>query len=57
MLCHHGGLYDFPKVVDFGLVKDLDPGGDPALTRADLIAGTLDDRLTLTRRLDNPAGS
>jgi serine/threonine-protein kinase len=40
ILCCQGGLYDFPKVVDFGLVKDLDPGADPALTRADTIAGT-----------------
>ena len=40
LLCRQGGLYDFPKVVDFGLLKDLDPGGDAALTRADLIAGT-----------------
>jgi serine/threonine-protein kinase len=40
ILCRQGGLYDFPKVVDFGLVKDLEPGGDPALTRADVIAGT-----------------
>jgi len=40
ILCRQGGLYDFPKVVDFGLVKDLEPGGDAALTRADVIAGT-----------------
>jgi serine/threonine protein kinase len=40
ILCRQGGLYDFPKVVDFGLVKDLEPVGDAALTRADVIAGT-----------------
>ena len=40
ILCRQGGLYDFPKVVDFGLVKDLEPGDDAALTRADVIAGT-----------------
>jgi serine/threonine-protein kinase len=40
ILCRQGGLYDFPKVVDFGLVKTLDPGADAALTRADVIAGT-----------------
>jgi serine/threonine-protein kinase len=40
ILCRQGGLHDFPKVVDFGLVKDLDPAGDAALTRADVIAGT-----------------
>jgi hypothetical protein len=40
ILCRQGGLYDFPKVVDFGLVKDLEPAGDAALTHADVIAGT-----------------
>jgi hypothetical protein len=40
ILCRQGGLYDFPKVVDFGLVKDLEPGGDATLTHADVIAGT-----------------
>ena len=40
ILCRQGGLYDFPKVVDFGLVKDLEPSGDAALTHADVIAGT-----------------
>jgi serine/threonine-protein kinase len=40
ILCRHGGLYDFPKLVDFGLVKDLDPGGDATLTHADAITGT-----------------
>jgi tRNA A-37 threonylcarbamoyl transferase component Bud32 len=40
ILCRQGGMFDFPKVVDFGLVKDLEPGGDATLTRADVIAGT-----------------
>ena len=40
ILCRQGGLYDFPKVVDFGLVKDLEPAASAALTRADVIAGT-----------------
>ena len=40
ILCRQGGLYDFPKVVDFGLVKDLEVSGDAALTHADVIAGT-----------------
>ena len=40
ILCRYGGLYDFAKVVDFGLVKDLDVGGEAALTHADFIAGT-----------------
>jgi len=38
MLCREGGMDDFPKVVDFGLVKDLDRGAGE--TRADVIAGT-----------------
>jgi serine/threonine-protein kinase len=40
ILCRQGGLHDFPKIVDFGLVKDLDTGGDAGLTLADAIAGT-----------------
>jgi hypothetical protein len=40
ILCRQGGLHDFPKVVDFGLVKDLEPGNDATLTHADVIAGT-----------------
>jgi serine/threonine-protein kinase len=40
ILCRQGGLHDFPKVVDFGLVKDLEPGGEAALTHAAAIAGT-----------------
>jgi serine/threonine-protein kinase len=39
ILCRQGGIYDFPKVVDFGLVKDLERGGGD-LTRADVVAGT-----------------
>jgi hypothetical protein len=40
ILCRQGGMYDFPKVVDFGLVKDLEQGRDAGLTRADTLAGT-----------------
>jgi serine/threonine-protein kinase len=40
ILCRQGGMDDFPKVVDFGLVKDLEQGGDAGLTRADTLAGT-----------------
>jgi serine/threonine-protein kinase len=39
MLCQQGGMLDFPKVVDFGLVKDLEHAG-AGLTRADVVAGT-----------------
>jgi serine/threonine protein kinase len=40
ILCRQGGMDDFSKVVDFGLVKDLDRGTDAGLTRADAVAGT-----------------
>jgi serine/threonine-protein kinase len=40
ILCRQGGMDDFPKVVDFGLVKDLEAGADTALTHADVITGT-----------------
>jgi serine/threonine-protein kinase len=40
ILCRQGGVYDFPKVVDFGLVKDLEEVGGVGLTRADTLAGT-----------------
>jgi hypothetical protein len=39
ILCRRGGIPDFAKVVDFGLVKDLEQGGGD-LTRADVVAGT-----------------
>jgi hypothetical protein len=40
VLCERGGLPDTLKVVDFGLVKNITPGSDPALTREDSITGT-----------------
>ncbi len=40
ILCRQGGMDDFSKVVDFGLVKDLERGADAGLTRADVVAGT-----------------
>jgi serine/threonine-protein kinase len=40
LLSDVGGLQDFAKVVDFGLVKDLTSSGDPRLTREDIVAGT-----------------
>ncbi len=38
-LCARAGTKDFVKVLDFGLVKQVD-STDPALSRADAIAGT-----------------
>ena len=39
ILCKQGGLYDVPKVVDFGLVKDMS-GGGAALTATATLTGT-----------------
>lgn len=39
MLCEHGGLYDVVKVLDFGLVKDIQQDS-PDLTQANAIVGT-----------------
>jgi eukaryotic-like serine/threonine-protein kinase len=39
VLCRQGGAFDVPKVVDFGLVKDLSAGG-VGLTGASTITGT-----------------
>jgi serine/threonine-protein kinase len=39
ILCERGGVPDVAKVVDFGLVKDLERGG-AALSRADVVQGT-----------------
>jgi serine/threonine-protein kinase len=39
LLCERGGVPDVAKVVDFGLVKDLERGG-AALSRADVVQGT-----------------
>jgi hypothetical protein len=38
-LCHRGGVPDVVKVLDFGLVKDLQRGGDE-LTDMNMVAGT-----------------
>jgi len=39
ILCKHGGAFDVPKVVDFGLVKDLS-GEAVSLTAASTVTGT-----------------
>jgi len=39
ILCKQGGLFDVPKVVDFGLVKDLGAGG-VSLTATATLTGT-----------------
>ncbi len=40
MLVKQGGELDVTKILDFGLVKELSPQGDLALTQADTITGT-----------------
>jgi len=40
ILCTQGEIADIPKVLDFGLVKDLDDPGSSALTEAGTITGT-----------------
>jgi hypothetical protein len=40
ILCRQGGVDDVPKVVDFGLVKDVQRGTKVSLTQGDVIAGT-----------------
>jgi len=40
ILCRRGGLFDVAKVVDFGLVKDLQADDPVELTGANTIAGT-----------------
>jgi eukaryotic-like serine/threonine-protein kinase len=41
LLSELGGISDFAKVLDFGLVKDINVPDDARLTREDVFAGTL----------------
>src|SRR6185295_4638946 len=41
LISERGGIPDFAKVVDFGLVKDVSESQDVRLTREDVFAGTL----------------
>jgi hypothetical protein len=40
LLCTRGGIVDFVKVIDFGLVKQLEPDNQVAVTHSDALAGT-----------------
>jgi serine/threonine-protein kinase len=40
ILCERGGIPDVAKVVDFGLVRDLEPASGARLTHANVIHGT-----------------
>jgi serine/threonine-protein kinase len=40
ILCERGGIPDVAKVVDFGLVRDLEPASGARLTRDDVVQGT-----------------
>ncbi len=41
LLCRHGGEYDVPKLVDFGLVKSIRKGAaSPLSTESDVMLGT-----------------
>ncbi|OFV86982.1 MAG: hypothetical protein A2V74_08095 [Acidobacteria bacterium RBG_16_70_10] len=40
ILCERGGVPDVAKVVDFGLVRDLERGSEARLTQANVIQGT-----------------
>jgi len=40
MICQRGGIYDFVKVLDFGLVKDVNSSQNVKLTAASTVTGT-----------------
>jgi len=56
MLCERGGEYDVVKVLDFGLVKQVDPDSSRDLTGSLFVAGTprymAPERLTESGRVD-----
>ena len=40
MLCRYGGRCDVPKLLDFGLVKEVEGGSDAGLTQTNTLTGT-----------------
>jgi serine/threonine protein kinase len=40
MVCERGGSYDVAKLLDFGLVKELQSAGEPGVTGVDHVVGT-----------------
>ncbi len=53
MVCHHGGEYDFVKILDFGLVKHVAGEQSQAITRSLRILGT--PQYMAPERLRDPA--
>jgi serine/threonine-protein kinase len=60
LLCQRAGSSDVVKLLDFGLVKDIRPDADPALTQTNTITGTplylapetITDPATVDHRVD-----
>lgn len=60
LLCNRAGSSDVVKLLDFGLVKDIRPDADPALTQTNTVAGTplylapetITDPTTVDHRVD-----
>ena len=53
MVCRHGGLYDFVKILDFGLVKNVAEPHSQEITRTLRLLGTV--HYLAPERLRNPA--